>query len=270
MNLMFEEEYNLVIIEKYVKDIIYENYTDQIQMAERGHLLGVQVDHHCFAVVTICFREKYVPDEAEKKALRLTCENLRQYVRAGYESHGCHYIPLEEEFLLLVEGADQSALESFINEVEKELMKEISIHLKREQIVAGIGAVGSGLKAIRNSYSCAWKAIHVGGLLYPGQNSYYYTKLKVFCALENILTKTEGELFTEVLAGIKNQEFLDTLICYYECETSLDEVAAVMYMHKNTVKYRLKRIQDMTGLDFKKPDDNFKLYLAVLALRMRA
>jgi len=270
MNLMFEEEYSLVIVEKYVKDIIYENYIDQIQMAERGRLFGFEVDHHCFTSVIVCFRKKYVPEEAEKKALQFTCENLSQYFRTGHESHACHYIPLEKGFLLLVEGADQSVLESFINEAEKELLKEISSHLKREQIVVGIGAVGSGLKAIRNSFSYAWKAIHVGGLLYPGQSIYYYDRLKVFCALEDILTKTEGDLFTEVLAGIKNQELLDTLICYYECEASLDAVAAVMYTHKNTIKYRLNRIQDMTGLDLKKTDDNFKLYLAVLALRMRA
>lgn len=270
VNLMFEEEYNLVIVEKYVKDIIYENYTDQIQMAEQGRLLGIEVDRHCFAAVTICFREKYEPDEAEKKALQLTCENLRQYLRAGNEIHDCHYIPLEKGYLLLVEGTVQPALELFINGAEKELMKEISNCLKREQIVVGIGTVGSGLKAIRNSYSCAWKAIHVGGLLYPSQNIYYYNNLKAFCALEDILVKTEGSLFTEVLIGIKNQELLDTLICYYECDASLDEVAAVMYTHKNTIKYRLNRIQDMTGLDLKKTDDNFKLYLAVLALRLRA
>lgn len=36
MNLIFEEEGNSEILEKYVKDILYENYSDEILMEESG------------------------------------------------------------------------------------------------------------------------------------------------------------------------------------------------------------------------------------------
>lgn len=270
MNMIFEEKCSSVVIEKYVKDIIYENYGDQILMVERGQMFGFEVEDHCFTAVNICFRKKFIPGEQEQKALRFACKNLSQYFRANHEIHACYQIALKKGFLLLLESSDETALEAFISRSDSEILKEISCRLKLEQISVGVGPVGKGLKDIRNSYSLAFKAIHVGSKLYPGQNIHYYNRLKIFCTLENLLTKTEGDFFTEILAGIKNQELLDTLICYYEYEGNMDEVAAVMYTHKNTAKYRLKRVQELTGLDLKKPDDNLKLYLAVLALRMRA
>ena len=72
----------------------------------------------------------------------------------------------------------------------------------------------------------------------------------------------------QVLGAVKNQELLDTLVMYYECGANMERVSDRMYTHKNTVKYRLNRLQELTGLDLRNPDDNFRLYLAVLALKM--
>lgn len=68
------------ILEKYVKDIIYENYTDEILMAERGRLFGFEADEDYFSAVNICFRKKYIPSEQEKKAIRFLCQTLQRYL----------------------------------------------------------------------------------------------------------------------------------------------------------------------------------------------
>lgn len=46
----------------------------------------------------------------------------------------------------------------------------------------------------------------------------------------------------DILAPIKNSEILDTLEMYYECESNMEQAAARMFTHKNTIKYRLNRI----------------------------
>ena len=50
----------------------------------------------------------------------------------------------------------------------------------------------------------------------------------------------------------------------------LELVAERMHTHRNTIKYRLHRLQELTGLDLKNPKDNFKLYLAVLARKLHS
>ena len=52
-------------------------------------------------------------------------------------------------------------------------------------------------------------------------------------------------VFTSVLGAVKNQELLDTLVMYYECGANMERVSDRMYTHKNTVKYRLNRLQEL-------------------------
>ena len=130
-----------------------------------------------------------------------------------------------------------------------------------------MGPVKRGLKGIRDTYSLSFKAMNVGNRLFADQYLHFYKKLEPFCELEKILVSETKNVFTDILDGIRNQELLDTLIAYYECGASMDRVAEQMYTHKNTVKYRLNRVQELTGLELKNPDDNFRLYLSVLALK---
>lgn len=134
--------------------------------------------------------------------------------------------------------------------------------------MCGVGPVKKGLKGIRDSYSLSFKAMKVGYTLSRNQFLYFYKKLEPYCELEKILVSPSEHVFTSVLGAVKNQELLDTLVMYYECGANMERVSDRMYTHKNTVKYRLNRLQELTGLDLRNPDDNFRLYLAVLALKM--
>lgn len=75
-------------------------------------------------------------------------------------------------------------------------------------------------------------------------------------------------IFESILDEIQNQELTETLMKYFDNGASLEKTAESMFTHKNTIKYRLNRIQEKTGLSLRQPDENFQLYLAVLALKL--
>lgn len=270
VNLIFEEEGRMEILEKYVKDIIYENYTDEILMAERGRLFGFEVDKDYFAAVNLSFQKRYIPTEAEQKSLRFLCRTLVQYLTQNESVRGCYKISLEKGVLLLLEGEDVQKLENSINYYLTEDRIKKMWTMGHDKISCAVGPVRKGMKGIRDTYSLSYKAMHVGHKLYQNQMLYSYDKLQIFCALEEALMKDDGDLFTSILEPVKNQELLDTLMMYYMCGTNLEQVAEKMYTHKNTVKYRLNRIQEQIGLDLKNPDDNFRIYLAILAIKMKS
>ncbi len=68
---------------------------------------------------------------------------------------------------------------------------------------------------------------------------------------------------------MESQEFLDTLATYFSCSGNLDQAAELLHAHKNTVKYAWAD-PDAHGLDLKKPEDNFMIYMAVLAWKLGA
>lgn len=123
--------------------------------------------------------------------------------------------------------------------------------------------VRRGLTGIRDTYSDAFQAIRVQRKLWPETSVCQYEKVRAFCALQEFFESGRGKTFEEILKPVESQEFLDTLATYFSCSGNLDQAAELLHAHKNTVKYRLGRIQTLTGLDLKKPEDNFMLYMAV-------
>lgn len=129
---------------------------------------------------------------------------------------------------------------------------------------------GGGLTGIRDTYSDAFQAIRVQRKLWPETSVCQYEKVRAFCALQEFFESGRGKTFEEILKPVESQEFLDTLATYFSCSGNLDQAAELLHAHKNTVKYRLGRIQTLTGLDLKKPEDNFMIYMAVLAWKLGA
>lgn len=66
------------------------------------------------------------------------------------------------------------------------------------------------------------------------------------------------------LADPKHAELMRTLEEFLRAHGSLNEVARRMYLHRNTVRMRLRRIAEITGADLEAHDDRLVLQLAVL------
>lgn len=62
------------------------------------------------------------------------------------------------------------------------------------------------------------------------------------------------------------QETMATLRAYVKCAFSIKRTAAVLHIHENTLRYRISRIADLTGLDYKSGKTAFELMLAFALL----
>ena len=269
MNLIFEEEGNSEILEKYVKDILYENYSDEILMEERGRLFGMDVEHDWFSAVVINFRKRYVPDEQDWKGIRFLGRTLLERMRETAGIRERVMVPLEKGYLILTEGEDECRLrETLVDFFEEERICSLW-NAGTDKFVCSVGPVRTGLAGIRDTYSDAFKAIRVMRKLQPENCVCVYEKVEMYCVLQDLFSAGKRDVFERILAPVESREFLETLWTYFMCSGSLDETAGVLHTHRNTVKYRLGRIQAVTGLDIKRPEDGFKLFMGVLAWRMK-
>ncbi len=81
-----------------------------------------------------------------------------------------------------------------------------------------------------------------------------------------------GLFIHETLKGLTSQnphsaELLQTLDCYFKNLGNQRRMAQELHIHYNTVAYRLKGIQDMTGMDLDHPPDRLQLELALYLRR---
>ena len=64
----------------------------------------------------------------------------------------------------------------------------------------------------------------------------------------------------------RRSDLVRTLRAYFASGTNASEAADRMFLHRNSMLYRLERIQKLTGLDLKDPGASLALQLGLLAL----
>ncbi|MEV5649263.1 helix-turn-helix domain-containing protein [Nocardia sp. NPDC052254] len=70
------------------------------------------------------------------------------------------------------------------------------------------------------------------------------------------------------LPTVERGDLVEVLEAWYRCGGSAAAVADVMHCHRNTVRYRLRKIRDLTGRDTTDPRQSAELYLALQALTL--
>ena len=65
----------------------------------------------------------------------------------------------------------------------------------------------------------------------------------------------------------RGSDLIKTLSIYFDTGTNASETADRLFLHRNSLLYRLERIQELTGLDLKNPDARLALQLGLLAAR---
>ncbi|MGH4140881.1 PucR family transcriptional regulator [Clostridium sp.] len=63
-----------------------------------------------------------------------------------------------------------------------------------------------------------------------------------------------------------NSELIKTLKAYFECDGNMKKISEKMYMHYNTIIYRVQQINDITGLDLENGDSRLNLEIALKAM----
>jgi DNA-binding PucR family transcriptional regulator len=82
--------------------------------------------------------------------------------------------------------------------------------------------------------------------------------------------EARGQLIAEVYEPLVHggTALLDTVMTYLEQGNTLEATAQALFVHPNTVRYRLRRVSDLTGLVPGKGRDGFALWVAVILGRL--
>ncbi len=136
----------------------------------------------------------------------------------------------------------------------------------------GVGSSCARPSELPQSLHEAGLALRLQKTLLPGSSACEYPKLGVFRMLAAIPDLTDVNGFVREWLGSlldydarKHAELVHTLTQYLEHGGNYDSTAARLSVHKSTLKYRLQRIRELTGLELNDPDVHFNLQLATRA-----
>jgi len=139
-------------------------------------------------------------------------------------------------------------------------------------IRCGIGTPAKELGQWRVSFRQAGQALEMARRL--GERSpLYFPDLSIYRLLLQLEHSPELVAFQEetlgpLLAHESADELISTLEAYFTHNGNLSQAAEALYIHRNTLVYRLERIASITDLDLDNPETRLALQLALHIHRM--
>lgn len=155
-----------------------------------------------------------------------------------------------------------------------ELAKMLVDNLQTEAMVkvrAGFGNRVDLLQDIARSYQEAKMALEVGNIFYAENNTVSYSKLGIgrliYQLPSSLCEMFLKEVFGEKIPDIFDEETTTTIYKFFENNLNISETARQLYVHRNTLVYRLERIEKVLGLDIRTFEDAmlFKIALMVIS-----
>ena len=138
-----------------------------------------------------------------------------------------------------------------------------------EPVCVGIGTVVDDLKHVSRSFKEAKMALEVGKIFDEKALVVNYENLGVGRLIYQLPMSLCRMFVNEVLRGftsdVLDEEALVTIDKFFENNLNVSETARQLYIHRNTLVYRLDKLQKLTGLDLRNFDDAiiFKITLMV-------
>lgn len=133
------------------------------------------------------------------------------------------------------------------------------------------GTIVNQLKDVSRSYKEARMALDVGEIFYPEKTVVSYHTLglgRLIYQLPLSLCKMfMVEVLGENLPSTFDEETLTTIEKFFENNLNVSETARQLFVHRNTLVYRLEKLQKTTGLDIRIFEDALTFRIALMVAR---
>ncbi len=131
-----------------------------------------------------------------------------------------------------------------------------------------VGTIVGDLKDVSNSYKEASMALEVGKIFNCDGHISTYSKLGIGRIIYQLPLPLCKMFIQEVLKGKKvenfDEETLMTVNKFFENSLNVSETSRQLYIHRNTLVYRLDKLLKMTGLDLRKFDDAIVFKITIM------
>lgn len=133
------------------------------------------------------------------------------------------------------------------------------------------GTIIKDIKEVSRSYKEAKMALDVGKIFYNDRNVMAYSNLgigRLIYQLPMPLCKMFiKEIFAENTPDQFDEETLTTINKFFENNLNVSETSRQLYIHRNTLVYRLDKLQKSTGLDLRVFEDAITFRIALMVVK---
>jgi len=247
---LYDEKYDKV---SFVKNIILDNILPSDIYIKSNEL---HFSEEFRAVIVIKFQGSS-PTPPYEIVQNLVTDKTKDYV-----------IGISEQDIVIVKEVTSQTTASDIEALAREMMAQIT---KEHQVklLVGISSIVENLKDLARAYKEARISLEVGKVFDIEKPIMCYENLGIGRLIYQLPTTLceifLGEVFKKGSLESLDRETLMTVQSFFENNLNVSETSRKLFVHRNTLVYRLEKIRKLTGLDLREFDHavTFKVALMV-------
>ena len=182
---------------------------------------------------------------------------------------GDYITSVDESNIILIKALEPNTTHEEIMQIAHTIVDMINTEIMINVRVA-IGTVVQELKEVSKSYKEAKMALNVGKIFYSEKNISEYATLGIgrliYQLPVNLCKMYIEEIFGDHIPDDLDEETLHTINKFFENNLNVSETSRQLFLHRNTLVYRIEKLQKSLGLDIRTFDDalTFKIALMVV------
>ena len=139
------------------------------------------------------------------------------------------------------------------------------------KVHVAFGTIVNEIKDVSRSYKEAKMALDVGKIFYSNKNVVAYSNLGIGRLIYQLPLPLCRMFIKEIFDGKSPDEFdeetLTTINKFFENSLNVSETSRQLYIHRNTLVYRLDKLQKSTGLDLRVFEDAITFKIALMVVK---
>ncbi|RJQ32209.1 MAG: PucR family transcriptional regulator [Actinobacteria bacterium] len=259
----------------FIDDIIAREFQSREALLKRASFLGCDLSKGAMVlIVDIDGFENYLEKESlsEIEAQRVRREFFNTCNWIVSLEHGQSLVSLKSDSVVIFLIPDGKDLAKEGLKVAKSLKGGLKGRFAKFSFSIGASRFYTDPMKVAKAFSESKIALQISKRLGKTGSTTSFDEVGTYKLLTNMLDNSPKEtesFYLETILPIKEYdkkhqaELIKTLECYFESDENLLETAKKLYAHRHTVRYRLERIAEITGLSIYRSEDKEKLALGL-------
>lgn len=181
--------------------------------------------------------------------------------------NGDYIVKVDERNVILIKSLRDLSEMDYVHQIAQSIVDTISAEAM-VNVRVGYGTVVKELKDVSKSYKEAMMAMDVGKIFYAEKKVNSYSNLGIgrliYQLPANLCQMFIEEIFEDNDPATFDEEIISTIYKFFENNLNVSETSRQMFIHRNTLVYRVEKLKNLTGLDVRTFDDALTFMIAMM------
>ena len=242
--------------DNFIKNLLLDNLL-RVDMYTRAEKLHIETD---VKRVVYIIETKHEKDTNALETVRtLFANKTRDFITA-----------VDEKSIILVKEVKGNETYEELDKTAQVIIDMLNTEAMSSAHIA-YGTIVGDIREVSRSYKEAKMALDVGKIFYSNKNVVAYSRLGIGRLIYQLPIPLCQMFIREIFGGKSPDDFddetLSTINKFFENSLNVSETSRQLYIHRNTLVYRLDKLQKSTGLDLRVFDDAITFKIALMVVK---